>query len=154
MVGVHKAKKLNAHRPFLPPMNRWVELPVYSPVPSSIEISHFLQTVTKHFHTIKPFVTKGQDALLDNKSPPPSHKGLPKEEYNRLHPYIRNSSDIPGLAIDLLIAMRSFLFHFMTSSSIFFTLVGFIAHRHPLREWVPSELGFSIFSKHLLRDRL
>ena len=53
-----------------------------------------------------------------------------------------------------LIAWGSFLDHFFTSSSILVIFSGFIAHKQPFLWFVPLALGFSIFSKHLLRERL
>ena len=53
-----------------------------------------------------------------------------------------------------LMACGSFLDHFLTSSSIFAIFSGFMAHRQPFRWFVPLADGFSIFSKHLFRDKL
>ena len=53
-----------------------------------------------------------------------------------------------------LMAWGSFRDHFFTSSSILVIFSGFIAHKHPFRWFVPFAEGFSIFSKHLLRDKL
>ena len=53
-----------------------------------------------------------------------------------------------------LIAIGSFRDHFATSSSIFWILAGFIAHKQPFRWFVPFADGFSIFSKHLFKLRL
>ena len=53
-----------------------------------------------------------------------------------------------------LIAWGSFRDHFFTSSSILAIFSGFMAHRQPFRWLVPLAEGFSIFSKHLFRERL
>ncbi len=59
----------------------------------------------------------------------------------------------PGLDIERLMDTRSFFLHLLISSSILSILAGFMAHRHPFFVF-PLLFGFSIFSKHLLRDRL
>uniref|UniRef100_A0A182VG53 Uncharacterized protein n=1 Tax=Anopheles merus TaxID=30066 RepID=A0A182VG53_ANOME len=64
-----------------------------------------------------------------------------------------SASRCSGCTIARRMASGSLRDHFCTSSSIFVILAGFIAHRQPFR-WPPFVAGFSIFSKHLLRDRL
>lgn len=55
--------------------------------------------------------------------------------------------------MDLLMAAGSFFDHFATSSSILVILAGFIAQRQPFRQPPPAP-PFSIFSKHLFKDKL
>jgi hypothetical protein len=66
---------------------------------------------------------------------------------------VLRSKYLPGIAMLILMASRSFFLCLAISSSIFSIFSGLRAHKQPFLA-LPFNFGVSTLAKHLLRDRL